>query len=165
MDRADGAGSAEERTLIILKPEVLEWGIKDKVLAHFPPEQFRPEVMKQCAGSKLKFQEHYKEVIERVGAEVGAQIVDRMTRGDCCFIIYRGNGVVARARELIGATDPAVAAAGTVRALYGKSVQYNVIHASDSAAAAEREIQIWFPELSPPENVPILTAEQYFSGC
>lgn len=141
----------KKRTLVILKPEALENCIIGSVLSYFDGVGLRSVAMKQYKPFAFEMEQHYKEVIERVGPTIGADIVKRMTRGDCIFCIYEGIGStdpVIAARTVVGATDPSKAEKGTIRRAFGTSVQYNVVHASDSPESAEREISIWFPQLS-----------------
>jgi nucleoside-diphosphate kinase len=134
-------------TLVILKPECIENCIVGPVMSYFDNIGLRPVAIKLSTPSEGQIRSHYREVIRSVGAEVGDSIVRRMTRGDCIFIIYTSKlgDAVTGARSVLGATDPKVAAAGTIRNHFGGSIQYNIAHASDSAESADREIGIWFP--------------------
>lgn len=167
METGDTSMIALERTLVILKPEAIEKYFVGHILQYFDNARFRPIAMYQRKGSEYKFREHYKEVIARVGAQVGNDIIARMTRGDCIFIVYEGASAISKCREIIGATDPAKAATGTVRRIYGNTVQYNVIHASDSPESAETEIGIWFPEMirRPAGDTDQQSFNIYHNGC
>ena len=142
-------------TLVILKPETIENCIVGSVLKYFDQVGLRPIAMKQLRATKYDMAKHYESVIDRVGDAIGRDILERMTRGPCIFIAYEGVGTdpVIAARSAVGSTDPVTAAEGTIRKEFGSSVQYNVVHASDSPAAAERELKIWFPELCVEEPV------------
>ena len=80
------------------------------------------------------------------GRSFYAELVDFMTSGDCLPMILEKDNAVAALREAIGATDPAEAAAGTVRKLYAESKGKNAIHASDSDENAARESRFFFAE-------------------
>lgn len=138
-----------ERTLIVLKPETLELHYTGRILNYFDQKSFKSIAMVQKRASAEKMREHYADVIARVGPTIGEDIVARMTRGDCIFIVYEGIDVVGTSRQMVGATDPKNAGHDTIRYQFGISLQYNAIHASDSVESAEREIKIWFPELFP----------------
>lgn len=141
----------KKRTLVILKPEALENCIVGSVLSFFDRAGLRSVAMKQYKPLDFEMEQHYKDVIGRVGPIIGKDIVHRMTRGDCIFCVYEGIGSidpVIAARSVVGATDPSKADEGTIRHRFGGSVQYNVVHASDSPESAEREIGIWFPHLA-----------------
>jgi nucleoside-diphosphate kinase len=87
-------------------------------------------------------QQHYS---EHTGREFFPSLVEYMQSGEIVASIWEGEiGSIEKVRATVGATDPAKAAPGTIRARFGTSVQRNVIHASDSAKSAEREIKIWF---------------------
>jgi nucleoside-diphosphate kinase len=71
-------------------------------------------------------------------------LVSYMTSGPCIPMVLEGEGAISRLRELMGATNPAKAAPGTVRALYGVDIQTNSVHGSDSPASAARETRFFF---------------------
>jgi nucleoside-diphosphate kinase len=73
------------------------------------------------------------------------ELVDFMTRGSCVVMVLEGEGAIAKWREIMGATDPAKAAAGTVRKLYGANVGENATHGSDGPETAKFEIGWFFP--------------------
>ena len=72
-----------------------------------------------------------------------------MTSGPVVLSCLEREGAVATLREVVGATDPAQAAPGTIRKLYGESKQMNAVHASDSLASADRELKIFFGVVAP----------------
>lgn len=148
-----------QRTLIILKPEVIERNITGSVLKYFDRDGFKLIAMYSKHYPSYRFRIHYKDVISRVGDTIGADIVSRMSRGPCIFAVYEGPNVIAVAREIIGATDPELADGGTIRNTYGSSMQYNVIHGSDSPESAKREIDLWFPELTE------VSTDRLVQGC
>jgi nucleoside-diphosphate kinase len=82
---------------------------------------------------------------EHDGKGFFADLVLYMTSGPVVAVQLAGEDAVKRLRELFGATNPAKATPGTIRYMYGKSLQENAVHASDSPASAEREIGILFP--------------------
>jgi nucleoside-diphosphate kinase len=153
------------RTLVILKPECIENCIVGGVMTYFDKVGLRPIAMRVHVGDSYKFRVHYARVISEVGPDIGNDIIKRMTRGPCVFIVYESNGnAVIAARSQVGATNPALADPDTIRGHYGGSVQYNTVHASDSAESAEREIAIWFPECMP-SNVCYTQIQPGVTGC
>jgi nucleoside-diphosphate kinase len=140
--------STIERTLIILKPEVLERKITGKILKYFDDMGLTAVKIQLRRPPPYMFKEHYSEVIKRVGADIGRDIVARMTRGDCIVCVYEGPNAISRARYVIGSTDPMEASPGTIRGDYAISLQFNVVHGSSDSIEAEREIKLWFPELA-----------------
>ena len=87
---------------------------------------------------------HYGEHTEK---PFFGELVEFITRGVLVAIVLEGPNAVAAARQVIGATDPVEADAGSIRGEFGTEVTFNLVHGSDSAESAEREIGIWFPEL------------------
>ncbi len=81
---------------------------------------------------------------EHKGKPFYNDLVSMMSSGPVVLMVIEGDNVVSRFRETIGATDPKKAASGTIRALFGKSVGENAIHASDSPESAKREISFFF---------------------
>ena len=138
----------KQRTLIILKPEVLERNIIGKILSYWDGHRFKLVASKVLTGSDKQFREHYEDVLERITPEIGDGIIKRMTRGDCIFLVYEGDNIIRETREFVGSTDPTKANKNTIRAMYGESISYNVVHASDSDENADKEIKLWFPELN-----------------
>jgi nucleoside-diphosphate kinase len=75
------------------------------------------------------------------------ELVEFITGGPLVALVLEGPNAVKAARQLIGATDPVEADAGSIRGQFGTEVTFNLVHGSDSDESAEREIGIWFPEL------------------
>jgi nucleoside-diphosphate kinase len=89
--------------------------------------------------------EHYAEHREK---PFFGELVEFITGGPLVAMVLEGVEAVAAARQMIGATKPSEAAPGSIRGDYGLEVTFNMVHGSDSDESAEREIGIWFPELS-----------------
>ena len=130
-------------TLGIVKPDAVATGKTGKIVAHL-----------QDAGFTLRATRLVRLTREQAGAfyEVHrerpfyADLVAFMTSGPCLPMALERADAVATLRTVIGATDPAEAAAGTVRKLYAESKGKNAIHASDSDENAAREVAFFFPE-------------------
>lgn len=153
---ADAKPASPQRILIILKPEVLDRFLLGEILSRFDKARLVPIAMKQLTATQGEMMAHYTDCYKKYGPEITRQIVKRMNRGPCVFIIYQAHptsevyhsDLIQYVRNnLVGATDPSKAAKGTIRGDYAKDIQYNLIHASDSVEAATREIELWFPEL------------------
>ena len=86
-------------------------------------------------------EEHYAEHSER---PFFGELVDFITSGPVFAMVWEGESVISLARIMIGATKPSESQPGTIRGDYAVTVSHNVIHGSDSAASAEREIGLWF---------------------
>ena len=131
------------RTLTIIKPDAFGAGKAGKIIAHLEAGGFKvvaARVMRLTTAQAGEFYGVHK------GRPFYAELVDFMTSGDCLPMILEKDNAVAALREAIGATDPAEAAAGTVRKLYAESKGKNAIHASDSDENAARESRFFFAE-------------------
>ena len=130
-------------TLGIVKPDAVASGKTGKIVAHL-----------QDAGFGLRAARLVRLTREQAGAFYAvhrerpfyADLVSFMTSGPCLPMALERADAVATLRAVIGATDPAEAAAGTIRKLYAESKGRNAIHASDSDENAAREVAFFFPE-------------------
>ena len=129
------------RTLAIIKPDAVAAGNAGKVLAHLEAKGFRLRGLKMIHMTREQAGEFYEVHRER---PFYAELVDFMTSGPSIPIALERDDAVATLREVIGATDPAEAAEGTVRKLYAESKGRNAIHASDSDENAAREVGFFF---------------------
>ena len=132
---------AVERTLFIIKPDATSRNLVGRILAHVENDGFKLVEARYTRLTREQCQEFYA---EHVGKGFFAELVDFMTSGPVMLCCLEREGGVARLREVIGATDPAQAAEGTVRRLYAESKGRNSVHASDSPASAEREVKLFF---------------------
>jgi nucleoside-diphosphate kinase len=130
-------------TLAILKPDAVESGKAGKILAHLEGAGFRVRALKLLRLSKEQAGAFYAVHRER---GFYAELVEFMTSGPVVPIVLEASDAVAKLRTVIGATDPAEAAPGTVRKLYAESKGRNAIHASDSDDNALREVAFFFSE-------------------
>jgi nucleoside-diphosphate kinase len=130
-------------TFSIIKPDAFSTGKTGKILAHLEAQGFKLKASRIMKLSKAQAEEFY--AVHR-GRPFYAELVEFMSSGTCMpFIASKANAVLAL-REAIGATDPAEAAAGTVRKLFAESKGRNAIHASDSDENAVRESRFFFAE-------------------
>lgn len=132
---------AKERTFSIIKPDAMEKNKSGAILAKFQEEGFTIVAMKQLHMSRAVAEGFYAEHKAR---GFFGELVDFMSRGPVIVSCLEREDAIAKYREVIGATDPAKAAEGTVRKLYGASVGENAVHGSDSPASAAREIAYFF---------------------
>jgi len=130
-------------TLAILKPDAVGGRKAGKILAHLEGAGFSVKALKLTSLSKAQAGEFYAVHRER---GFYAELVEFMTSGPVIPMVLEAPDAVAKLRATIGATDPAEAAAGTVRKLYAESKGRNAIHASDSDENAAREIAFFFSE-------------------
>jgi len=132
---------AIERTLFIVKPDATRRNLTGKILAHVEGKGFRIVEARFTQLTREQCQEFYA---EHVGKPFYAELVDFMTSGPVMVCCLERDNAVAELRDVIGATDPAQAAPGTIRKLYAESKGRNSVHASDSPASAEREVKLFF---------------------
>ena len=130
-------------TLAIVKPDAMAAGKAGKVLAHLEAAGFRVRAARLVRLTQAQAEAFYAVHRER---PFFRPLVSFMTSGPCLPLALERDDAVAKLREVIGATDPREAAAGTVRALYAESKERNAIHASDSPENAAREVGFFFPE-------------------
>jgi nucleoside-diphosphate kinase len=131
------------RTLTIIKPDAFAGHMAGLILAHLEKGGFRliaSRVMKLTHAQAGEFYVVHK------GRTFYQELVEFMTSGYCMPMVLERDGAVLALRDAIGATDPAEAAAGTVRKLYAESKGRNAIHASDSDENALREARFFFAE-------------------
>jgi len=132
---------AIERTLFIVKPDAVEKRLIGKILAHVEDKGFRIVEARLARMTREEAQGFYA---EHHGKPFFIGLVDFMTSGPAMLTCLEREGAVAYLREVIGATDPAQAAEGTIRKLYAESKGRNSVHASDSTASADREVKYFF---------------------
>ena len=132
---------AIEKTLSIVKPNSTLDNNIGNIMAVFEKNGLRIAGAKLAKLSKEKAEGFYIEHKER---PFFGELVNFMTSGPVLLMVLEGENAVAKNRELMGATNPANAAEGTIRKLYAKSVGENSVHGSDSQTAADREIAYFF---------------------
>lgn len=132
---------ALERTLFIVKPDAVERNLIGKILAHVEDQGFR---IVEARLGRLTREEAQTFYGEHQGKPFFNDLVEYMTSGPVMLTCLEREGGIARLREVVGATDPAQAAPGTVRQLFGQSKQLNSVHASDSLASSNREVKLFF---------------------
>ena len=131
------------RTLTILKPDCVRRNLIGKVVDHLESRGFEILAAKMIYMTKEAAGGFYAVHRERGFFN---DLVEFMTSGRCVVMVLENENAVECLREVIGATDPAGAAEGTVRKLYAQSKQNNIIHASDSDENAKIEIGFFFSE-------------------
>ena len=132
------------RTLILVKPDAFERALTGEVLARFERKGLRIKALKLMTADEALANEHYAEHTEK---PFFGELVSFITGGLLVAMVLEGPNAVKAARQLIGATDPVEADAGSIRGHFALEMTFNMVHGSDSDESAEREIAIWFPEL------------------
>ena len=133
-----------ERTLVLVKPDAVRRGLVGEVLARFERKGLRIVAMDQRSIDGSVADRHYAEHVER---DFYPPLREFITSGPLVAMVLEGDQAIAVVRALNGATDGRAAAAGTIRGDLSLSNRENLVHASDSAESAAREIEIFFPTL------------------
>jgi nucleoside-diphosphate kinase len=132
---------ALERTLFIVKPDAVKRNLIGKILAHVEEQGFRLVEARLGHITREEAETFYE---EHRAKPFFKDLTDYMTSGPVMLTCLERDQAVTYLREVVGATDPAQAAPGTIRKLFGQSKQMNSVHASDSLPSAEREVKIFF---------------------
>tara|TARA_R110002073_G_scaffold118918_6_gene259492 strand:+ start:7997 stop:8467 length:471 start_codon:yes stop_codon:yes gene_type:complete len=132
-----------ETTLIILKPDAVQRGLMGKIITRFEDKGLAIVGMKMMTISKELAGTHYA---DHAGKPFYDGLVGFMTASPVCVLAIRGVGAIAIARSMMGATFGSKADAGTIRGDFGVSNSFNLIHGSDSAEAAKKELGLFFGE-------------------
>jgi len=133
-----------ERTLSIVKPDGVKKNIIGEVIRKFENNGLRPVAMKMIHMSKKEAEGFYAVHKERPFFN---DLTDFMCSAPCLVMILEGEGAIRKNRELMGATNPADAAPGTIRADFADSIDNNVVHGSDAPETAMTEINYFFNAL------------------
>lgn len=137
------------RTLAILKPDCVRKNLIGEVITKITEAGFKVKAMKMTRLTKVSAEGFYEVHKERGFFN---DLVEFMTSGPCVPIALEKENAVADFRKLIGATDPAEAAEGTIRKMFADSKQYNIVHGSDSDENAAKEIAHFFSRKELLEN-------------
>ena len=132
-----------ERSLVLIKPDAMQRGLAGIIIGRLQEKGLRLVALKMLHMDTALAERHYG--IHR-DKPFFRDLVDYITSTPIVASVFEGNGAVELIREIMGATDPAKAEAGTVRADFGLDVQRNSTHASDSPENAEQEIRLFFTE-------------------
>jgi nucleoside-diphosphate kinase len=129
------------KTLLMIKPDTVAEGRVGEIIALVERNRFKINRLTMTRLSRGRAERFYE--VHRA-RPFFSDLVDYITSGPVVAIEVEAQDAVSKVRELIGATNPAEARAGTIRAMYGKSLQNNAVHGSDSPASAEKELEIAF---------------------
>lgn len=130
-----------ERTLSIIKPDAVAKNVIGEIYSRFEQDGLRIVAAKRLKLSEELAGGFYAEHKDR---PFFADLIKFMTSGPVMIQVLEGEGAVVKNRDLMGATNPAEAEAGTIRADYAESIDANAVHGSDSQDSAEREIEYFF---------------------
>jgi nucleoside-diphosphate kinase len=132
-----------QRTLVILKPDAVRRGLVGEIIGRIERKaDWAVSALELRTLDRAILEQHYA---EHVGKPFYEPLVEFMLSGPVVTLVAEGERVIEGVRTLAGPTDPIAAAPGSVRGDFGTIVRENLIHASDSAESAEREIKLFFP--------------------
>ena len=136
---------ATEKTISIIKPDAVQKNVIGKILTRFEDAGLKITATKMMQLDAKLAGDFYAVHKERPFYN---DLVSYMSSAPVVVTVLEGEGAVAKNRELMGATDPKEAAAGTIRADFAESIDANAVHGSDSLENAQKEIAFFFPELA-----------------
>jgi len=130
-----------ERTFLAVKPDGVQRGLVGEIIRRFENKGFKLVGLKFMQLPRETAERHYG---EHQGKPFFGGLVDFITSGPIVAMAWEGKNVIATARAMMGATNPANAASGTVRGDFASDIGRNIIHGSDAPESAERELGIFF---------------------
>ncbi|TRY56087.1 hypothetical protein DNTS_017931 [Danionella cerebrum] len=131
----------KERTLIAVKPDAVQRRLVGEIIKRFEQRGFQLVGLKMLQASDKLLSQHYVSLQRKA---FYSSLLYYMTSGPVVAMVWEGPNVVRSSRLMVGDTDPATAAPGTIRGDYCLHISRNVVHASDSVEGAQREISLWF---------------------
>jgi nucleoside-diphosphate kinase len=134
---------AVQRTFSIIKPDATARNLTGKIISKFEEQGLRVVASKRIRMSRLQAREFYAVHKERPFYD---ELVEYMVSGPVVVQVLEGENAVARNREIMGATDPSKAAAGTIRKEFAENIERNSVHGSDSLENAANEIRFFFSD-------------------
>ncbi|NJL21498.1 MAG: nucleoside-diphosphate kinase [Leptolyngbyaceae cyanobacterium SM1_3_5] len=132
-----------ERTFLAIKPDGVQRGLVGEIIRRFETKGFTLVGLKFMMVSRELAEQHYGVHRER---PFFASLVDFITSGPVVAMVWEGDGVIAAARKVIGATNPLTAEPGTIRGDLGANIGRNIIHGSDAPETAQQEVSLWFKD-------------------
>lgn len=138
------SSSPDERSLVLIKPDAVRRGLVGEIISRFERKGLRIDAMETRTLTGDFADQHYAEHVDK---PFYPPLKAFMTGGPLIALVLSGDQVIEVVRGMLGSTDGRKAAAGTIRGDFSLSNRENLVHASDSADSAKREIALWFPEL------------------
>lgn len=133
-----------ERTLAIIKPDAVKKGVIGDIIGRYEKAGLTPIAMRMLRMSKSTAEGFYAVHKARPFFD---SLCTFMSSGPVVVLVLSGDGAIKKNRDLMGATDPAKADKGTIRAVHGTNIERNAVHGSDSPETARFEIGYFFPEM------------------
>ena len=134
---------AQERTLVLIKPDAVQRALAGEILGRFERRGLQMRAAKLLTVDRELAEQHYAEHKEK---PFFGELVEFITSAPTLALVLEGEGAIATVRTSMGATNPADATPGSIRGDLALSMPDNLVHGSDSAESAAREIALWFPD-------------------
>jgi nucleoside-diphosphate kinase len=135
---------ADERTLVLCKPDAVERGLVGEVIGRLERKGFRLVAVELRTLDEATAKQHYG---EHEGKPFFGDLVSFITSGPLVALCVEGPEAVGAVRTLMGPTNPVTAPPGSIRGDYGLEIEKNLVHGSDSPESAARELALFFPQL------------------
>ena len=132
-----------ERSLVLIKPDAMQTGLGGAIISRLEKLGLKVVALKMLHMDKALAKRHYA---VHKGKPFYESLVNYITSAPIIAAVFEGEGAVGVIRKAMGATDPAKAEPGTIRADFGLNIERNAIHGSDSVETAEKEISLFFAE-------------------
>lgn len=132
-----------ERTFLAIKPDGVQRGLVGEIIGRLEARGFTLVGLKFLSVSRQLAEQHYDVHREK---PFFSGLVEFITSGPVVAMVWEGDGVVAAARKMIGATNPLTSEPGTIRGDFGINIGRNIIHGSDAVDTAQSEIALWFKD-------------------
>ena len=134
-----------ERSFVMVKPDGVAAGLTGEVISRIERRRLALIAIRKVTMERAVAEEHYAEHAER---PFYGELVEFITSGPVVMMAVEGDGAIAVLRTMMGATDPKDAAPGTIRGDFALDVGQNIVHGSDGAESAARELALHFPDLA-----------------
>lgn len=132
-----------ERSLILIKPDAMQRGYGGAIIGRLQENGLKLVALKMLHMDRALAERHYA---VHGGKPFFTDLIKYITSTPIIVSVFEAEDAIAKARKIMGATDPAKAAPGTIRADYGVNIQENAVHGSDSPETAEKEIRLFFTD-------------------
>jgi nucleoside-diphosphate kinase len=132
-----------ERTLVLIKPDAMARGLAGEILSRFESRGLSVRAARLVSVDRGLAEEHYAEHADK---PFFGELVEFITSAPTLALVLEGESAIEVVRTTMGATNPVAAAPGTIRGDLALAMPDNLVHGSDSAESAEREITLWFPD-------------------
>ncbi|RKF72180.1 Nucleoside diphosphate kinase [Golovinomyces cichoracearum] len=134
---------ASEQTFIAIKPDGVQRGLIGPIISRFEGRGYKLVAIKLITASREHLEKHYEDLSSK---PFFPGLIQYMSSGPICAMVWEGRDAVKTGRALLGATNPLASLPGTIRGDYAIDVGRNVCHGSDSVENAKKEISLWFKE-------------------